>query len=593
VEELSRRSFLKGTGILGAGALTGAVLLACSPSSGNGDVSSDGSHDASAPPSGSTSAAYTDQSQGVLSWLPAEPSDPTNIEAEVSADIVIIGCGLAGTCAARSAAEDGASVIVIEKADGPQCRSGEYAVLDGEIMKTWNRSGIFDHDLIVDHEMDEMAYFPKRAVLSKWADGCGEVFDWFCAAVPDLYICPDSFTDIPDEHADLFLWPWYYPLPEAYHWEDEKYPTFPTSIAFGPDQTKIVQANWGVAESRGATAYWGHFAEKLIKDETKVVGCYARNAVTGGYIRVTANKGVILSTGEYSSNEDILSYYAPETIVNQVPHFFPNIDVEGNMVNTGDGLKMGAWINAAIQQHHPPMIHWMGVGGVGTAPYLRLNMLGKRFMNEDVPGQQVENQIECLPQKKFWEFWDSAWLDQVPFFQPQHGGPCYVRETPKNLVLSGASGFVTQADLDAAVEGGGMMGAVLKADTLDELLDLVGELDKETAKASIERYNKLAKDGKDLDFGKPASRMFPIENGPFYAASSGVSAMLVCPGGLVSDEDCHVYDNDDKIIPGLYAAGNIQGSRYAVAYPIALKGISHSLCMFYGYTAAKNAMAGV
>jgi hypothetical protein len=44
------------------------------------------------------------------------------------------------------------------------------------------------------------------------------------------------------------------------------------------------------------------------------------------------------------------------------------------------------------------------------------------------------------------------------------------------------------------------------------------------------------------------------------------------------------------VIPGLYVAGNVQGSRFAAEYPITLKGVSHSLAMFYGYIAGKNAV---
>lgn len=47
------------------------------------------------------------------------------------------------------------------------------------------------------------------------------------------------------------------------------------------------------------------------------------------------------------------------------------------------------------------------------------------------------------------------------------------------------------------------------------------------------------------------------------------------------------------MIPGLYVAGNIQGSRFAAEYPITLKGVSHSMAMYYGYVAAKNAVKGV
>jgi succinate dehydrogenase/fumarate reductase flavoprotein subunit len=521
--------------------------------------------------------------------------DDADIEAEDSADIVIIGCGLAGTTAARSAAEEGVSVIVIEKADSPQFRSGDFAVVDGKINETWGRVGVFDHDMLADHEMDEQCYFPKRAIYKKWADNCGEIFDWFVGAREDIYICPDSLTDIPDG-VEALVHPSFHPLPERYDWKTEEYPTYPTTVYLGPGCGVFVKANWQKAEKSGAKAYWGHFAEKLIMDGDKVVGCYTRNAATGKYVKITAAKSIIMATGEYSSNEEMLAYYVPQTIQNGVPHMFPNTDVEGNFTNTGDGMKLGAYINAAIQQHHPPMIHYMGVPGVGTSPYLRLNVLGKRFMNEDVPGQQVENQIEGLPNRKMYTIWDAAWVDQLQYFQPQHGSSVYIMdELPKNFDKVSNHCIVTPHAVEDAVAGGGggFGGAVYKSDTLEGLLDQIDDIDKGAALASIRRYNELAKAGKDEDFHKPASRLFALENPPYYISESGVQRMLVCPGGLASDEDCHVYSNDGKIIPGLYVAGNIQGSRYAVAYPIALRGVSHSLCMTYGYIAGKNAVAGI
>ena len=70
-------------------------------------------------------------------------------------------------------------------------------------------------------------------------------------------------------------------------------------------------------------------------------------------------------------------------------------------------------------------------------------------------------------------------------------------------------------------------------------------------------------------------------------------------GGLESDENCHTFTAGDQltsptrdVIPGLYVCGNVQGSRYAVEYPICLRGISHSLCVYYGYVAGKNVVAG-
>ncbi len=586
---LSRRDFVKGAAVTAAAVAGSSILAGCA-----GKVVTEETTAPVSAESTEVQAAMTGtnpQANGNLTWLGEESKiSNADVESEVSAEVVIVGCGLAGTLAARSAAEEGATVIVIEKAGAPVCRSGDFAVIDGNTQATWGRVGIFDHDMIADHEMDEQCYFPKRAIYKKWADGCGEVFDWFIGALPELYICPDSFSDIPDENKDAFLYPSFYPLPEKYDWTKERYPTYPTTVTLGPSQQPVVMANWQKAIDSGkVTPYWGHFAEKLIMDGEKVVGVYARNAETGKYIKATATKGLILATGEYSSNKEMVGYYAPEVILNEVPSMWMNLDVEGNPTNTGDGLKMGVWINAAIQQHHAPMIHYMGVTGIGTSPYLRLNTLGKRFMNEDVPRQQDQNQFEGQPGRTIFTFWDSAWTEQLQYFQPQHGSANYVRDAlPKNLNIMSTTGIVSPDAVEAAVGKG-----ILKADTIEGLLDQIEGIDKEAALASIARYNQLAKAGKDEDFGKPASRMFALENPPYYAAQSGMSAMLVCCGGLVSDEDCHVYSNEGKIIPGIYVAGNIQGSRYAVAYPIALRGVSHSLTMFYGYVAGKNVVAGV
>jgi hypothetical protein len=595
--EIDRRAFLKGIGFVGAGAAvsaTGLGLTACEPkdaSSGSGDAQTTG--DASTAATG-TSVGDA-QAKGELTWLPEEPADPTNIEEELSADIVIIGAGTAGVCAARSATDEGATVIAVEKAAEPAvCRSGQWAVIGGETMKTWGRGdGYIDGQRIVDYEMNEMMYYPKRTILSKWAKGCGEVFDWYIAAKEDLYICKNSADPIPD--VECSLWPRHYPLPEGYNPDEERFQDFQTSVSFNPDQSPVLKANWAKAEAAGAVCYSGHFAEKLIKDGDRVVGVFARNAESGKYKKIIASKGVILASGEYASNPELLAYYVPDIVKNEVPSMWMNMDVEGNFTNTGDGLKLGAWVNAAIQQKHAPMVHYMGdMTTVGGSPFLRINLLGKRFMDEDVPALQVQNATENQPDKKFWTIWDANWTEQLQHFQPRFASVNYVVDTPtpEGLKINDVHPYVLRdaCETAAAAEGA----TLLRGETIDELLGKMSDLqDIEAAKASIERYSELAKKGVDEDFHKPAKRMFPIETGPFYAFESGMNFLLACCGGLVSDEDCHTYDNEGKVIPGLYVAGNIQGDRYAVNYPVALSGLSHSLCMYYGYVAAKNIINGV
>ena len=146
--------------------------------------------------------------------------------------------------------------------------------------------------------------------------------------------------------------------------------------------------------------------------------------------------------------------------------------------------------------------------------------------------------------------------------------------------------FAFQEQIDEAVESG----SCIRADTIDELLAQL-DIDAEAAKASIERYNELAKAGRDDDFGKKASRMFALETAPFYCCPLGTSVMLVCMCGLQSDKDGHTYDADGNVVPGLYVAGNVMGNRFKVQYPTTVPGISHSVCLTEGRIAARTAKA--
>ena len=551
---------------------------------------------------GDTAASSSDED-----WLGTEPEiDESKVAKTVDVDEAVVGCGIAGVAACRSVAEDGGLVAAFEKADGPQCRSGEYAVINGKVQAkwgrdTWTREQIDD---IIDSHMVESTYRCKRSIMSKWAHNIGDAFDWWVEANPDLYYAETTRSAIPDESADNFIIPIFYPLPEHYDWKQERFPCYPTSVEFKPDQHVTVEANMQKAVDTGnVQTFYGCFVEKLIMENGRCVGLYARDAATGEYIKCNASKGVILSTGDYSQNTKMLKHFCPEVIENNIQCLFTNVDVEGNFTNQGDGIQLGMWAGAQVQQSHAPMIHHMGggadlagVGVMGNAGFLNLDLNGKRFMNEDLPGQQLENQIELQKNRESWQIFDSNWPEQLPYMPAAHGGACYYEdyasedEGPKNNTTY--RNYKSPYQLEAAVADG----RAVKADTLEELVAKIYPDDtaaQQTALDSIQRYNELAKVGYDEDFHKPASRMWAVENGPFYADKFTTALLLVCIGGLESDKDCHTFDADRNVIPGLYVAGNIQGNRFATEYPIGLKGVSHSMAMYYGYVAGKNALKDI
>ena len=185
---------------------------------------------------------------------------------------------------------------------------------------------------------------------------------------------------------------------------------------------------------------------------------------------------------------------------------------------------------------------------------------------------------------------DADCADYVPHITPNHGSVCYVMDedfdakSNVNHKLGTIDCFTSQAIVDKAIADGSM----IKADTLDELMDKLG-LPKEKALLEIARYNEMCAQKRDLDFSKQPKRLFPVLKPPFYATKFLPAVMIVCLGGLESDQYCRCYDADGNVIKGLYAAGNVQGDRFSGEYPLTVPGLSHSMALTLGRLAGRYA----
>jgi fumarate reductase flavoprotein subunit len=132
-------------------------------------------------------------------------------------------------------------------------------------------------------------------------------------------------------------------------------------------------------------------------------------------------------------------------------------------------------------------------------------------------------------------------------------------------------------------------GLLKKADTIEELAEQM-EVPVETFKATVERYTELANMGRDLDFGKVAFRLTPIDTPPFYALK-GAAGFLTTINGLRINSELQVLDTEHRPIPGLYAAGDVSGSFFANDYPELQVGIALGRTLTFGYIAGQNAAA--
>ena len=593
---VTRRNFLSGAALVSA-AIAGAGLAGCAPQSAAPAASSSSAGETL----GTTGAANSTvgfDGTGTLPWLGEAPAiSDDQVEEELTADVVVVGLGAAGVPAARAAAEAGAKVVCLESSSHLNSVASDMAIFGGQTQAQWGRGDGFLHKkMVVNMHMEECSHHVSQSIISRYYDESGAALDWFVGASKNLYMAPESYAEIPTDAQANYMFPYMYPVPETYDYTKEDLPCYPTSVGFSSLATVMADNLQAAVDAGAEVRYSTKGVELILNDEGAVAGIYAQAAGSDSYLKITA-QSVILATGDYLGNEDMMKFYAPECVENGINILSIDLDDEGNYTNVGEGHKMGVWAGAAIEQWHAPMIHHMGGGAgadgrgvIGNNGYLWLNLRGKRFMNEDLPGQQLENQVELQPQRKAYQFFDASWPEQLAYFPAAHGVACIYRDEPlPEYTASGLRINVrTPADIDAAVEEG----RCLKADTIDELLGMIEGMDVETAKASIERYNELARAGEDTDFFKSPQRLFALENGPFYAAECGCALTLGNLGGLESDEDCHVYNTDRELIPGLYAAGATQGGRFAVQYPISLKGLSCGMCMVYGKIAGENAAAG-
>lgn len=568
----SRRELLKGAA---AGAV-GVVALGLSGCGSSDDRATSGNTNTNDNGGGTTGTTWAETTPEFMK----APGAPTNVSETLDCDVLVIGCGPAGICAARAAAEAGAKVVAIDKASGIQATGGDYGVIASKIHT--------DHGItfpskatIVGEELKEMGHRPSGQLWNHWYDNSGADLDWFLEGA-DYDVVLDANTPATKEQVAT-VQPFQIP---GYDYREELYPFYYGCINFSPPlfpQTNTYEK----AVAAGATFRFGTWGEQLITSGGAVVGAYAHDAA-GNYLRINAAKGVVLSTGDVGGDAEMVAYYARQVSDFTCLMSMAKKDANGNAANTGDGHKMGLWAGAAMERPpFGPMTHNMGSGSpVGPAAFLVLNADGERFYREDIPPQQMQNVLSRQPGGVAYQIFDANWKTQLGVQPMGHGYVNYyvaAEDEAKYATALGRQGYVTEETFLSSIG--------FKADTLDDLITQLG-LPKETALASITRYNALCAAGEDADFGKLAKRMFPVSTGPFYAHQYTQTVNLVLMGGLMTDAKARVLDASGKAIQGLYCAGNVMGQRFNGDYPIPVAGVSQGMCVTFGRLAGRSAATG-
>ena len=488
--------------------------------------------------------------------IPAE-----DIKETFATDVVVVGAGTSGKAAALSAAEAGAKVIQIDKHTTFRWGGGMIAAIDSRLQK--KMGVVVDKDDVCLQLMKWAGNKPDQRLYRVWADQSGAVMNWLM-----------DITDADGIKAIPYQWP----RPAGYDPKTEYYPDFPVCHMYYDD--KLPGINHSLALNcvekhtlkLGVDIRYQTPAVQLIRQQNgRVTGVIARDKA-GGYIQFNAHKAVVLCTGDYGNNPRMMEKYcsfAAEVARTNNIYMTRNEDLLNapKPLNVGDGHLMAMRIGAVMEPApHAPMSH-ATVGPSGANAFLRVNIDGERYENEDVPAQSSANSLVRQPGKKVWQVFDSKWETEL-----------------KNMGVGLGTFYEANDMILAQVEE-----MTVKADTIGKLARKM-EVPVATFKATIDRYNELARLGKDLDYGKRPDRLTTVDKPPFYAGIIE-QHILVVLGGLNTNTRFQPLDKNRKVIPGLYLAGNTVGNRFAVDYPTMCAGLSHGMAWTTGRLAGLSAAA--
>ena len=445
----------------------------------------------------------------------------TTVAWDAEYDVVVIGLGGAGCATAITAADAGAKVLVLEKAEEG------YSGGNSNICMQW---------ICYTEDPDGVrSYF--EALRGGYNTPSDEILD--------VYI---------DEMQKNKAWFESLGAPNVQTFDYVEYPQLPGSAAFTPFTVdgsngmkpptvfggngacyNLLKKN--VVDRADMIDVWYEApATHLVQDPaTKIIhGVVA--TVDGKEVLVRAKNGVVLTCGGYENNPQMQQDYNQHL-------FWPPTGT--CYWNEGDGIKMALEVNADLW-HMANIVTNNGCfrnEETGNATFgfgVFVKCRGINIANDGTRvydgkayhGKMPYNDVflnAALPET-YWYVYDQTIQDTGPI------QPTWSADSSEEIAK----------------------GWVIKADTLDELAVKMGLDDDatQTMKQTIDTYNGVVASGVDPVFGRKAEAMFPIETGPFYACKQTCCCGNT-QGGPRRNERGEVLDVEGEPIPHLYEAGEL------------------------------------
>jgi fumarate reductase flavoprotein subunit len=531
-------------------------------------------------PTGVTAIESKQYIRPIPRWaVPPEPLPEGAVTGADSADLVILGAGHAGICAARAAAEAGASVIVVE-----QQRDARQRVFGRDIGSINSKLALergaprYDPvELLHDWQL-RSANKSNPDLVRQFAYNCGATVDWLLKPMDKKFI---SHIEIP-----------YVKGNDRYPGRYNSFHSFIGTCRFddkGFGIKELMKANQRLAQQAGARFFFQMAGDRLETKNGRVTALIAKNR-SGAYYRFRAKKGVLLAAGDFGGNEEMVRDLCDEIDC--------LLDGRGKIASlgwNGSGIRMGLWAGGKLEAG-PNATDGGGIGSsggiMGGTAFLRINEYGKRYTDESfMCSVGIGSQAARQPEGKLAVVWDASWREELRFQATEHGnidiysrqGADFIAGILKQAVAAGKNG----ADFKDERLGAGRK-KVYAANTLELLADYLGYSgkSKDNFLASVGRYNELAHKGVDEDFAKDPIMLHPVEKPPFYGSveqkAGNVGSFTVTLGGLRINAEQQVLGEDYRPVPGLYASGNCSGGRFGPDYSTPMPGVSIGIAQTLG-----------
>lgn len=517
--ELTRRNFLLGAGAAGAAIAMGAA----------------------------TNLAYAADKKV------DEKTDYANqVSEELTCDVLIIGGGLSGTCAAVQAGENGDNVLLIE---GQSALGG-----NGTGVECTNAYGLHPNSSettlgeMVAFETKSQAYTINPLLVHDMVGHAAENVQWLI----DNGVEYEAIEDLDPAYLEMYKAGRY----RAEFSFDFVYKGGAAGVGYFPAMKKKLR-EYGVnlrLNTRG---------RDLILDESgNVIGAYATDTY-GDTIKINA-KAVIIATGGFGEDEERMGKYGVD---------LNDIRIIGTPGHYGDGVTMA--INAGGIEHGASAFGMTNIiGSAGPwgpiwdklcwgGPSLWVDIHGERFSDEACSAYTHNMELQNVPVRL-------------------NGGTCWTIMDSKILETM-LDGDEEAAQLwDEMIEKGD---DAYKADSLEELVDIMG-VEKDLFLENVKIYNEHAVKGSDDDYGKDPQYLMEISTPPFYCGLIRGALEGLYSGGVKTDRQFRVKKpGRDQAFENLFAVGADGGMLYNHVYGLDINGSMSCHGINSARTAANTAHA--